>query len=371
MKKENTEKKNDSRISRNFITATAVVFFILIVTTALLFNWYMKKHSELLHDVIMDLNQDLLLGKIDLVMDRIEQDQTVAVSDIKKMIRDFCTEEKGFLYVVLYSKTSDDNFFKITDTVHINRNITLKLEKRSTVREVKEVNYLKKALHRSIVEPKIYSQESLHWQNVYAPLPVGRKSMVLQFLISVEKANEAVTAFNGSYRESRIVFSAVSAVLAIAVVILSLLFSHNFTLLITSLSLYMNKAASGDLDVNLKTTDDESLNQLAQSFNSLIDELKDRNDKTGADPYSEIFREGVARLKEDRLTEAVAIFTTLSMVRPEGFGSYFNLGVAHAKLKNFPTSMEMFKKALDLNPEYELTLRYIEKVQNLMAAHAT
>jgi hypothetical protein len=363
-----TPKGGDSRISRAFITSTAVIFALLIITAAISFNYYMRKHSELLHDIIIDINSGMLLEKIDVVMDRLRQDETEVVADIKKMLADYCTEERGFLCVIIYTKTSDDNYFKVADIVKSSRNIVLDLDKKSQVKELKEENYLKMALHRSIVEPKFYSQNGISWENVYSPFKTDDRTLVLQFLMSADRATSALDMFANSCRESRIVFSAVSGVLAVAVAIISLLFSHNFTLLIKNLSAYMNKAASGDLQVNLKTTDDQSLNELAQSFNSLIDELKDKSDRPSADPYGDMFREGVSRLKDEKIHEAMAIFTTLSIMRPEGFGSFFNLGVAQAKLKNYPLSLKMFTRARELNPGHELTDRYIDKVERLIAA---
>ena len=360
--------KTDSRISRAFITSTALIFALLIITAAVSFNYYMRKHSFLLHDVIIDINSGMLLEKIGVVMDRLRIDETEEITDIKKILADYCTEEKGFLCVIIYTKTSDDNYFRVADMVKPSSSIALDLEKKSLVKEIKKDNYLKKALHRSIVEPKFYSQNNLNWQNVYSPYRADDRTLVLQFLMSADRARSALDIFGRSYRESRIIFSAASGVLALAVAIISILFSHNFTLLIRNLSAYMSKAASGDLEVNLNTTDDQSLNQLAQSFNSLIDELKDKSGRPSGDPYGDMFREGVARLKEEKVEEAMAIFTTLSIMRPEGFGSFFNLGVAQAKLKNYPLSLKMFKRAKELNPEHELTDRYIEKVERLLAA---
>jgi hypothetical protein len=366
-----TATRKESKISRTYITATAVVFSLLIITAALSFNWYIAQNAGLLKSIIMEINNDMLLGKIELVMDRLEQDRTEDAADIKKMIADFCTEEKGFLYAVIYARTSDDNYFKVIETVPISKNMTLNLEKKSLVMEDKEINYLKKALHHALVDPALYSQDGLCWQNVYTPFIMGKKIMVLEFMLSAHRARDAIASFNQTGNQARFIFAAASAVLALAVIVLSLVSSHNFTLLITGLTEYMNKAASGDLDVNLKTTDDESLNQLAQSFNSLIDELRDRNDRPGTDPYADIFRQGVTSLKENRLTEAVAVFTTLSMVRPEGFGSFFHLGVAHAKLKNYAVSLEMFARSKALNPGHELTDRYIDKVKKIIAADAS
>jgi tetratricopeptide (TPR) repeat protein len=135
----------------------------------------------------------------------------------------------------------------------------------------------------------------------------------------------------------------------------------------------MKKAAGGDLEVSLNPTEDVELNQLAQSFNTLIDELKDRTEKAVQDAESAqdteeagaIFKTGVSLLKENRLEEAIAIFTTLTIIKPNGFGSFFNLGVAHAKKREYGKAIRMFEEAQRINPQFEVTAAYIEKVKRL------
>jgi tetratricopeptide (TPR) repeat protein len=88
------------------------------------------------------------------------------------------------------------------------------------------------------------------------------------------------------------------------------------------------------------------------------------------EPLGEMFRKGVEFMKENNLEDAVSIFRSIVLMKPEGHGSYFNLGVAYARLKNYRLSLEMFGKAREIKPDYELTLKYMEKVQKMIKLNA-
>ncbi len=89
------------------------------------------------------------------------------------------------------------------------------------------------------------------------------------------------------------------------------------------------------------------------------------------DTLGDIFKFGVTLLKENRLEDAAALFTTLTFLKPEGFGSYFNLGVIYARRKDYAKSMDMFQRALQANPGNELTMQYIEKIRKLQYGDET
>jgi len=134
----------------------------------------------------------------------------------------------------------------------------------------------------------------------------------------------------------------------------------------------MRKAAEGELDISLKQTNDSDLNELALSFNTIVSELKGLKEKESLikdmeqkDTLNDLFKYGVNMLKENKFDDSIHVFKTLSMLKPDGFGSYFNLGVAFARKKEYDNSLNMFRKALDSNPDHNLTTSYIEKVKRL------
>jgi len=94
-------------------------------------------------------------------------------------------------------------------------------------------------------------------------------------------------------------------------------------------------------------------------------------DLENKDTLGDIFKFGVTLLKENRLDDAAALFTTLTFLKPEGFGSYFNLGVIYARRRDYAKSMDMFERALQANPGNELTKQYIEKIRKLQYGDET
>ncbi len=284
--------------------------------------------------------------------------------DIKKNLGIFCSEEKGFYYILLFSKTSDENYFRLRGKVPLKKDFRLQIEIGSVVKEEKSKNYLKEAQLSGIVEPEIYSNKGLYWQNVYFPFKVKRKTYIIQFIVSASKTEYLLSIYNRSNNNAKWIIIIVSIVMIIAAVIATIIFMHNYSLLIKNLSQYIEKAAKGDLNVSIKTINDDELNKLANSFNSLIHELKD---KSSSEPLSSIFATAVKCLKENNLDDAISLFKTITILRPEGFGSYFNLGVAFAKKKDYRQSLDMFNKALEINPQHELTGKYIRKVEKMRA----
>jgi tetratricopeptide (TPR) repeat protein len=138
----------------------------------------------------------------------------------------------------------------------------------------------------------------------------------------------------------------------------------------------MRKAAEGEFNVSLKETKDNDLNELALSFNTIVSELKGLKEKENLvkdienkDSLNDLFKFGVNMLKENRFDDSINIFKTLTMLKPDGFGSFFNLGVAYAKKKEYNASLAMFGMALESNPDHEHTINYIEKVKRLQTLH--
>ena len=95
---------------------------------------------------------------------------------------------------------------------------------------------------------------------------------------------------------------------------------------------------------------------------ALADKERMLQESSRADELSEGFRKGVELLKNGSLAEAEAVFKALTIIKPDGFGAYFNLGVVLAKQRDFDRSLEMFEKARAINPSHTHTAIYIEKV---------
>ncbi len=332
---------------------------------ALFFHITTLRNKSVLKKTLMENYEDILLDKAEIITERLTAMQHKKTNEIKKEILRYCSEEKDYLHAIIYSQTSDENFFRVVDTVSINQNLVVPISNKEVVQEEKEYNYLKEGLLHGVVEPNLYKRGNITWQNVYYPLSFDGKNLIIQYMISNSDIMHAIENYSSSIRVTRIISIVITVVLAIAVILLTLIFTHNYSLLIDNLSHYIDRAAQGELELNLHETDNE-LNKLALSFNSLMDELKDKKDRGHHEPEKELFNIGVTMLKENKLDDSIAIFRTLTILKPESFGSYFNLGVAYAKKKDYKQSLTMLEKAAAENPAYDITQKYIVKVKKFL-----
>jgi tetratricopeptide (TPR) repeat protein len=370
-KKADPEKR--SILSRRFIIAISVIYSTLIIAVAVSFHVITHKNADTLRDALIAQNRDLLIKRVQDCADRMKLKNATSPEDIKKEISNCNTESGDLLSVILFTKTNDENYYRIADTIFFRDDLRLNLKRSAVVREQKEINYLKQGILHTAVDPEIYSESGYYWQNVYSPYDLGNRKAVIQYMLSASRTQEVIVNYAESIQGIRTFIIVLTVILVVAVVLISLIFVHNYSLLLRNLSGYMKKAADGDLQVSLNPTEDIELNQLAQSFNTLIDELKDRTEKAAQEAESSpdteeagaIFKTGVSLLKENNLDGAIAIFKTLTIVKPNGFGSFFNLGVAYAKKREYDTSIRMFEEARRINPSFEVTEAYIEKVKRL------
>ena len=225
---------------------------------------------------------------------------------------------------------------------------------------------------RVIIDPNIYSSNGKYWQNVYLPFKIKGKTYIIEFTISTSDTFSTINKYYEASQKTKQYMLIIPTIMIIVVFILTFLFTHNVSLFLKNLSKYMNKASSGDMDVNLNPIIDDDFSELALSFNSLLDKLKESKEKDkiiheleNNDPLSDFFKNGVNLLKENRIDDAISFFHSLSILKPDGFANYFNLGVAFAKKKDYENSLKMFNKALLIYPDHELTQNYITKVQRL------
>jgi methyl-accepting chemotaxis protein len=370
-KKSDLEKR--SIISRRFIIAISIIYSALIIAVAVSFHMISHKTAETLRDALVSHNRDVLFKKVQECADRLKSKNAATPEEVKKELSNCNTGSGDLLSVILFTKTADENYYRIADTLFFHDDLRLDLKRSAVVREQKEINYLKQGILHTSIDPEIYSEGGYYWQNVYSPYDLGNRRAVIQYMISASRTREIIDRYAESTQGVRTFITALTAILVAAVVAVSVIFVHNYSLLLRNLSGYMRKAADGDLGVSLNPTEDVELNQLAQSFNTLIDELKDRSEKAAPEPESfpdaeeasAIFKTGVSLLKDNNLDGAIAIFKTLTMIKPKGFGSFFNLGVAHAKKREYGKAIEMFEEARRINPGFEVTAAYIEKVKRL------
>lgn len=362
-------------ISRRFVLVISLVFTAIIIFLTFFFNYILTENYILLRGVVLNNNERLQRERVQNVAALIASRQVRRDRDISGAIRSVISPGSGFLNVIVFSQTADENFFRVKGGLQLHPGVQPGPEENTVVRENRDSNYLKKGMFRTVVDPEIYSAGGVFWQNVYQPFTAGGRHYVLQFMISASRTMTALNEYSDAMKRLKwyLIFIDIAAVIIVLFVVLH--FMQNFSLLIGNISRSMKKASEGELDVNMNAEADRELAELAVSFNSLIEEMKGLREKgkqfDEMEKFSmnDIFKTGVACMKEERLDEAVALFRSLLIFNPESFGGLFNLGVAYAKQREYNESLSMFLRARDLNPEHEMTRSYIDKVQRLQAKY--
>jgi len=376
------KKKRITTFSGKIVISISIIFSILIIATALSFSHVTEQNALFLKKILVENNNDLLLDKTGIIIEKLYGRKANSRKKLNSSIREICSGDRNYLYAAIFKKTADENYFKLTDKIPLSKHFRFNLKKGNVVQESKQSKYLQKGQLHGIVEPEIYADSSYTWQNIYYPFVMKNRKFIIRFMAASNISRRSVNNFQESVNETRNLMVIISSILAAAVFVLTIIFMNNYNSLVKNLSKYMKKAAEGNLDININTTNDSELNELALSFNSLIEEIKDikdteapRNDDEPGEPektpareeLSNIFNLGVSMLKKNKLDDATALFKTLTIVKPEGFGSYFNLGVAYAKTKQYSLSLDMFRKAKLANPSHEITDKYILKVEKIIS----
>ncbi len=357
--------KGGPSLSRRYIAIVALLLSLFILTLSVSFHVAMKRSAMILRRTLASQNADSLLRA---TLPLSEQTEHGSIGRASLRIRERGSAIEELLMVNVFRKTEDENFFRVADTISFRDGLRPEIEKTDTVKEQKEMNYLKRGLLDPVVDPDIYYQDGRAWQNVYLPLAIGGRKAVAQCRMSVADSWHAISSYVRETRVLRISMALVTLITVLGVVALSIILAQNYSLLIRNLSDTMEKAAGGDLGVALRETADTELSRLALSFNALVEEMKERPSKTAPPPAADtapLFSTGVSLLKDGRLDDAIAVFNAIVAIKPTGFGSYFNLGVAHAKKGDYDRAEKMFGEALAINPSFRLSAEYIEKIRKL------
>jgi len=371
--------KTRAGISKRFDIVIASIVSALVLLIALAFNQMLRENQSVITKTIISGRDLLLLGRAETIVRALERRGAAKTSGLTAELKSLCSAQTDCLGAVVFSRTADENYFRAAETIGLNRALDTGISRNAVLREDRETGYLKKGLFETVVDPLVRASGGVYWQNVYAPFTLGKRELVLQFSFSATALQTALDGYSAGIARMKKIVALLAFALVLAVFGASYIFMHNFTLLIEGLASSMKKASAGEFDVNLNESADGELYELATSFNTLLGELKELKsrekifeekekilaDLENKDTLGDIFKFGVTLLKENRLEDAAALFTTLTFLKPEGFGSYFNLGVIHARCRNYEKSMDMFERALRANPGSDLTKQYIEKIRKL------
>jgi TolA-binding protein len=414
-------------LSKSGAKRTLIIFTIVnacaVLTLIGAFSIITSRDMTLLRDTILSFSRDTAMTKAHAAVNAMGITQAQSYAEFTRRIENYCRDDRDILTMILFSKTADEQYFSVASKLELDPHLSIPVELKQRVREGSEENWLKKGLSAPSISPSLFSDKTLYWYNVYLPVILKEGQFVVRFSVSATGAALLLEDHAAKMSIIQIGAVALTAILILITLVASFFFLRNFSMLMSGIAGYVKMAASGATDLSLNENADEDLFELALSFNTLVGELKEKerlitdlrekeriaiqsvsesisaNSETNsdapidlsgqvsvlqeqlaaaladkermiqessrADELSEGFRKGVELLKKGSLAEAEAVFRALTIIKPDGFGAYFNLGVVLAKQRNFDRSLEMFEKAREINPSHTHTAVYIEKVMRM------
>ena len=259
--------------------------------------------------------------------------------------------------------TDDDRHYIVTTVIKGNKRLL------GTTRIDSSKNFLiRKGLVYVTINPAIEKQDTIAYMESYIPLHANGKTqcLILQWIVPataiLQQKHDAL--IKTLMQSIAIVITAT----IILIVVISAIHSYRTKSLIQELSHSIQSLATGTFNITLNDNINDELKTIATSFNSLVEKIK-HNDQMlhtiKEETIADIFKKGVALLKDGKLDEAQACFTVTTLYKPQSFASYFNLGVCLAKKGQFSAALQYFEKAKEINPDNQLVLRYIGKIQAL------
>jgi methyl-accepting chemotaxis protein len=300
------------------------------------------------------------------------------IAGLRDAVRGLLKMNSTMLYAAVYKKTSDENYFRALIAEKGAAPVPIEIVEGQQFKENKDVNYLGKGLLEPAVDPGLYSEGGFHWQNIYFPVKISGADAVAQLFVSSAVTSSDLERQGASLIKFTVWLAVCSVLLVLFTAAAGWWFYHNQAIFINGLSDSMRRAAAGDMNVSLnEMAADRELAPLASSFNELIEEFREAKNRPvpelpelpeappAAPDTSELFREGVALLKEGRNSEAAGIFRSVTFIKPEGYAGFFNLGVARARGGEYSSARTAFQRSIELNPDHEQSAKYLERVKDI------
>lgn len=356
-------------ISRSLFIGISAVFFLLVVLMAFSFHYMIVKNSAFLRSLVMRSGEEYALGRSSMIVERVGASRIMSIEALGAELRRHAASDGSILGIMIFGRTADDNYFRLLFKSSFNASFAIDVEAGSVVTLENFNDYLQKGLFAPAVDPTIHASGAFAWRNVYHPFRMERRNLVVCFIVSSVGGLAVLEEYEASIEKLKRIVVIIHSMAAVAVVAFLVFFLHHYRLLLNALAHSMRRASNGDLSVSISAPGGDELEELAASFNSLVEELRVMKEREKSIPprdnLDDVFKAGVEKLKSGMLEDAVHLFSALAILRPESFGSYFNLGVAYAKMRRYTESIEMFDRALAANPNHEMAQSYRQKVREL------
>lgn len=366
-------KYSKTGFSKSFILSVSIIYASLIIVTALILNWALKSTVEGASEILLEDNIKGYSRIISMISDEAKE-----ISDTPSL-KDYLAAKssmiQGITGINLYKRTDDESYFRVMDIIINNSAYIPEISAGQTVRPEQGLDIMKESLTKITYDSRVYTDGILRWQYVYAPLNAGKSLVLSQWIISVSEAEGRISALNKNYRAQKIIIFILSLIISAGVIGATCLFYQNYSYILRGIASHLDTAAGGNYNIRIGISDDEELNRIAGSFNALVEDIKDW--KIRADDITEnmqgmnsrcdeLFSNGVEALKNNNPEDAIASFKAVTLLRPESYSSCFNMGVAMARLKKYEEAVIMFATALEIKPDHEQSLAYMNKIKAIL-----
>ena len=125
-------------ISVKFVAIIAVIYTVLIIILSFSFNTILKTNSDVLKDVLLTNNEYLLMERADMIIEKLQNEEIKNLKSLSLQLWKLCSKNDNFLYTMIFSKTADDNYFKVRRKIRLNPQMKIKIRQNSIVNEKKE-----------------------------------------------------------------------------------------------------------------------------------------------------------------------------------------------------------------------------------------
>lgn len=362
-------------MSKRFVVINTAIMAGIILAMAIGFAASLNLNQSVLKSVLLRYEEPILLEKASFVRERIASSPDARYAAPGAILRRSLSGDHSVLNAILFRQSQDENYYTVVDVIQTDRAFDPGVRTGETVREDRGENYLEKGMFGPVVDPSIRTRGSVNWRTLYFPFDVRGRTHVVRLAVSASQAINALDEHERSTDQIKRYTLYAIALAALLMLVIMSFFAINFSLLISGISGSLKRVSSGEMVNGMDTHGDGDLEELAESFNCLVEEMKELRERGSRAVEEErvnageLFRRGVTDLKDGNLEDAIAMFRTLLVFNPSSFGSFFNLGVAYAKKREYDVSIQMFRKAAAVNPSHELTSSYIERVERLQSEH--
>jgi tetratricopeptide (TPR) repeat protein len=356
-------------VIKRYIIFITTVYTLTVVIYGIAYYALNNYNLSILKETSSSLQEEVIVEKALMRSMSAALTKADSLSRFANSLADLYRNDRAAMAMVLFRPTDDENYFRVARRILLDPDFTIPFHAGKNVKGPKSSKYLKLGRSAPVVDPSLYKQGSTLFQYLHFPVTFKKKRYIATIVLSQEALMGKISHYTDKTRWTRYLIMTMSILLIIASIIATIVLAQNFEVIIKNMTSFVQRAAEGDLEVTMSEPKDEDLKTFAQSFNSLLDEMKQMNSKETTQKQqqrNDLFNRGVEAMKENNLEQARAMFLALVELYPTSHGSHFNLGVIHARQKDYAVSARHFKKAVELDPEDQTGKDYLARVEAII-----